>query len=791
MNKKNNKKAKSKSCSKKNNREKSCNKIFNKNLNEFLPSIQNEFKNDNINKSETNNFYSFNKNKVINNNNNNLFKDFSITPKLMIKTEDVRIISERLSTFKRPFNKNNKMAKLKRINSGNKIIKFNKNVDNFYIKESIDNSIKRKYELGNKTKQKEIKEKIKDNNLNNKEDEKYDKKDLLNERENFKQNIEKENALTNQKDQNEIKLLKEKLSQFEELKENQEKINLLKKDNTTREQSEIDEKEKYPYNTKNSCFEEIERKKFNQSMHLGNSRYPLEIYLENENDENQLLNFEDKLINRLINNKKENQLLSQKEKKAYPNIFELKDTKNYLDNLNGKKRVENIQKKKDGVISYFNNKTTTNAQENKDNDKNSKLGEKRGFFFDNKNVNKKNEKVTLKEYNCVSFKEFNSYEMDEKNDLNLVFNMENAKINDKKKKEHIGRLKMGNEKDKKLNDVLENSMKEKSESNVENVILKKESQKNNEELKLNEEEIERLKKEKSGLILKNKELNEENEKMKQKLKDNNNLILKNEELIKEKENIKEELEKKNNDLVNIKKENKELNNKINNLNTKNEELQKEKEEINNKLHKEKDEIYKELQKQKEENKRIDNLKLENKGLNEKLIEEMKKCNNLNNKNIELNNNYIKLNKENESIKFELNKNIEEKNYLTKEKDKLYEENAKNKILILQYIKEKDDLVSKKNELEKQLNELRLLFEQKRIQTNEIFMEILNKDPMILYKKPTLIGLNNIGATCFMNSTLQCLSQTKELTVYFLKQKNKNEIINNNKMNINYPLFFLN
>ena len=43
----------------------------------------------------------------------------------------------------------------------------------------------------------------------------------------------------------------------------------------------------------------------------------------------------------------------------------------------------------------------------------------------------------------------------------------------------------------------------------------------------------------------------------------------------------------------------------------------------------------------------------------------------------------------------------------------------------------------------------------------------------------LIGLNNIGATCFMNSTLQCLSQTKSLTNYFLDNKNKDNIINNN------------
>ena len=31
----------------------------------------------------------------------------------------------------------------------------------------------------------------------------------------------------------------------------------------------------------------------------------------------------------------------------------------------------------------------------------------------------------------------------------------------------------------------------------------------------------------------------------------------------------------------------------------------------------------------------------------------------------------------------------------------------------------------------------------------------------------------------MNSTLQCSSQTKELTNYFLKAKNKDKIINNN------------
>ena len=55
-------------------------------------------------------------------------------------------------------------------------------------------------------------------------------------------------------------------------------------------------------------------------------------------------------------------------------------------------------------------------------------------------------------------------------------------------------------------------------------------------------------------------------------------------------------------------------------------------------------------------------------------------------------------------------------------------------------------------------------------------------------KPILIGLNNIGATCYMNSTLQCLSNTEELTDYFLKdftkeQNNNNKIISNAYYNL--------
>ena len=40
-------------------------------------------------------------------------------------------------------------------------------------------------------------------------------------------------------------------------------------------------------------------------------------------------------------------------------------------------------------------------------------------------------------------------------------------------------------------------------------------------------------------------------------------------------------------------------------------------------------------------------------------------------------------------------------------------------------------------------------------------------------EPIIIGLNNIGATCYMNSTLQCLSNTSKLTEYFLNKYKQN------------------
>jgi len=106
----------------------------------------------------------------------------------------------------------------------------------------------------------------------------------------------------------------------------------------------------------------------------------------------------------------------------------------------------------------------------------------------------------------------------------------------------------------------------------------------------------------------------------------------------------------------------------------------------------------------------------------------------------------------------LNKTIKEKENeikkLKKEIDKIKLENKK--------------LIAKNKELEKEKNE-----------SNETIVKVKKVNPFILYDSPTLVGLESIGAKCFINSTLQCLSQTKELTKYFLNKKNENRIINNN------------
>ena len=70
------------------------------------------------------------------------------------------------------------------------------------------------------------------------------------------------------------------------------------------------------------------------------------------------------------------------------------------------------------------------------------------------------------------------------------------------------------------------------------------------------------------------------------------------------------------------------------------------------------------------------------------------------------------------------------------------------------------------------------------------LEIIEKE------QPILVGLNNIGATCYMNATLQCLSNTTKLREYFLRMfkydfNNKNRKMSNEFYNVVKNLWDIN
>ena len=89
----------------------------------------------------------------------------------------------------------------------------------------------------------------------------------------------------------------------------------------------------------------------------------------------------------------------------------------------------------------------------------------------------------------------------------------------------------------------------------------------------------------------------------------------------------------------------------------------------------------------------------------------------------------------------------------------------------------EDLKVKENFLLNKNNEL--IMKEKYLNKKEL--ELIEKEKELNDKKnPILIGLNNIGATCYMNASLQCLSNTKKLTKYFLEnyKYNPNKIMSN-------------
>ena len=88
------------------------------------------------------------------------------------------------------------------------------------------------------------------------------------------------------------------------------------------------------------------------------------------------------------------------------------------------------------------------------------------------------------------------------------------------------------------------------------------------------------------------------------------------------------------------------------------------------------------------------------------------------------------------------------------------------------------------EKEKTINDLVIQIGKLKEQMGNLNQEPKQFDLIIVYKNPSLKGLENIGSTCYMNATLQCFSQTKVLSEYFLNPSNEN-IIKKGPFNINH------
>ena len=217
----------------------------------------------------------------------------------------------------------------------------------------------------------------------------------------------------------------------------------------------------------------------------------------------------------------------------------------------------------------------------------------------------------------------------------------------------------------------------------------------------------------------------------------------------EKDNLKKELTKKEKEIIKLKDENIKLKENI-------DKLQKDIQIKLGKINLKSTEI----------EKKESELKTEN----EKLQKEKKRINDL-----------IALNQQKESELSKHKLTLEQREKDIENKINQFKQDQKN------FLKEKEKFNTIKTQLTQKDNEIKNLINQLNIRQNKIQqkeLELDQREKIIIEKekkyKIVLIGLNNIGATCYMNATLQCLSNSKKLTEYFLKsyKKDSNKIMAN-------------
>ena len=270
---------------------------------------------------------------------------------------------------------------------------------------------------------------------------------------------------------------------------------------------------------------------------------------------------------------------------------------------------------------------------------------------------------------------------------------------------------------------------------------RRESKKIKEELEKNQEKLNE----------KIKELNN----IKEKFNNTNKQLNDTEKVLK---NTKEELEKNNvelnkalNELDNTKEK---LNETQEKLNETEKELKSTKEDLDKSketLEKTKEDFY---DRQKDLDEREENIIIK-----ENEIKEKEEKNNINIQSINLQKEEIS-EKEKEIIKKEKSLKEKETEFVKKNQELIQHQKKFNQEKIFQenLMNQKEDSL---NKLDSSLKQIQSILEEEKKDLDK------QKEKLELSKIPNEVGLQNIGATCYMNATLQALSNTDNFTEYFL------------------------
>ena len=136
-----------------------------------------------------------------------------------------------------------------------------------------------------------------------------------------------------------------------------------------------------------------------------------------------------------------------------------------------------------------------------------------------------------------------------------------------------------------------------------------------------------------------------------------------------------------------------------------------------------------------------------------------------------------------------NKTFKSPNLLNSQKRGINKTQKENQILNneKEYIK-RINIVKFNDIKEKEIKENKKLIKQTLNDSSNISLPpLLYSNQLFKFNKPLLIGLNNLGSTCYLNSILQCLNQTEPLTNYFLSDEGISKIKNNNLLLMNDKL----